>query len=205
MKRTCLVAVGLALLATAAPVAARDLPSETPDDVAWVDAAVDLIGTNGSRTLLSGDFVNLGDRAGRGAIVSAVSGEARTLAEDVGEIDAVIPDRAGGWFIGGRGHVHRIRADGSADPAFSVAIGDVGLVSALALSPDGETLYVGGYFGSVNGQTRANIAAVDADDGRPAGVGAAVLQPRCGRSRSTPDGDASSRREPRTTARSSGR
>ncbi len=165
MKTTCLFAVGLALLTTAAPVAARDLPSETPDDVAWIDAAVDLIGTNGSRTLLSGDFVNLGDRSGRGAIVSAVSGEARVLAEDVGEIGVVISDRAGGWFIGGRGHVHRIRADGSADPAFSVAIGDVGLVDALALSPGGDTLYVGGYFGSVNGQTRTNIAAVDANDG----------------------------------------
>ena len=202
MKTACLVAVGLALL-TAAPVSARDLPSETPDDVAWVDAAVDLIGTNGSRTLLSGDFVNLGDRAGRGAIVSAVSGEARTLAEDVGEIDAVIPDRAGGWFIGGRGHVHRIRADGSSDPAFSVAIGEIGLVSALALSPDGETLYVGGYFGSVNGQTRTNIAAVDADDG--------VLRAWAPQSFSrvwalaVDARPASSRQEPRTTARSFGR
>ncbi len=163
MKRTCLVAVGLALLA-AAPVSARDLPSETPDDVAWVDSTIDLIGTNGARTLLGGDFVNMGERAGRGAIVSAVSGEARTVVEDVGEIDTVIADRAGGWYVGGRGHVDRLRADGST--AFSITIGDLGLVSALALSPDGETLYVGGYFGSVDGQPRTNIAAVDADDGR---------------------------------------
>lgn len=40
-----------------------------------------------------------------------------------------------------------------------------GEVRALALSPDGNTLYVGGEFDTVNGQPRENLAAVDADTG----------------------------------------
>jgi hypothetical protein len=38
-------------------------------------------------------------------------------------------------------------------------------VRALALSPDGSTLYLGGRFDTVNGQPRENLAAVDAGTG----------------------------------------
>jgi hypothetical protein len=40
-----------------------------------------------------------------------------------------------------------------------------GTVKSLAVSPDGRTLYVGGSFNQVNGQTRFNVAAFDVASG----------------------------------------
>lgn len=39
-------------------------------------------------------------------------------------------------------------------------------VAALAISPDGKVLYVGGLFSSVNGKARGNVAALNAKTGR---------------------------------------
>lgn len=46
------------------------------------------------------------------------------------------------------------------DLSFTLASGTA-TVRALALSPDGSTLYAGGQFGSVNGEGVSNIAAID--------------------------------------------
>ncbi|MFD8309594.1 hypothetical protein ACFV21_00585, partial [Streptomyces sp. NPDC059694] len=50
--------------------------------------------------------------------------------------------------------------------SFTVSSGTA-TVRALALSPDGETLYAGGRFGAVNGVGVSNIAAIDTDTCTP--------------------------------------
>lgn len=97
----------------------------------------------------------------------------------------------GGHFSSVGGVVRRslaaLRAcDGSVtgfDPnAGGIAAGFIPIVHALAVS--GSTVYAGGYFGSIDGEPRASLAALDAEDGSatdwdpsPAyGTNAAVIQ-----------------------------
>ena len=95
-----------------------------------------------------------------------------------GDVLATISDGAGGYYIAGnflivngvyRPWLARILADGSLDPTFSAIVTDTilatGRVQALARS--GNTLFIGGDFDAVNGQARANLAALDATTGAP--------------------------------------
>ena len=99
---------------------------------------------------------------------------------------ASAPDGNGGFYIGGtfgrlggeqRQKIGHILADGSVDPDFNPGVpGQNSVVNALALSGDGGTLYVGGSFTFIGGQTRNNLAALEAATGRvtsfdPAGLG----------------------------------
>ena len=152
MKSVAVVAVGLALLAPSV-ASARDVVSETPDPVAWADDVVTSIATNGSRTLLGGDLRTVGRFVPDAAVVSAAGGEPLTITDEIGEASAVIADAAGGWYAGGPRHLHRIRPDGRVDPAFSVTIGETDRIDGLALSPDGSTLWLAGYFDRVNGES----------------------------------------------------
>jgi hypothetical protein len=73
----------------------------------------------------------------------------------------------GGQPTGGvtREGIAHILSDGTLDPNFNPTL-DGGAGSALALSPDGSTLYVGGEFDSVNGGTaRLGLAAFSTADG----------------------------------------
>ena len=56
-------------------------------------------------------------------------------------------------------------ATGEADEAWNPAPNQT--VLSLALSPSGETLYVGGQFGAIGGQSRNRIAALNAFTGEP--------------------------------------
>jgi hypothetical protein len=154
------VLVGLALAAPAS-AHARDLPSETPDDVAYVERVVHRIATNGPRTLLSGDFAEIGRPLFGGAIVSAATGSVRAGVE-LDTVAAVTAARDGGWYVASRSSVRRLRADGTFDPAFAVVAEDV---RALRLSPDGATLWLAGRFDAINGTVRKGAAAVDATTG----------------------------------------
>ncbi len=85
-----------------------------------------------------------------------------------------IPDGDGGWYIGGsftnvgtttQPRLAHITSAGVLDFAFDPVI-DNATVFALALSPDGLTLYAGGQFNSVeSGTTRDYVAAFDTTDG----------------------------------------
>ena len=61
-----------------------------------------------------------------------------------------------------RNRIARLNADGSVDNAFDPGTGVDGSVSSLALQPDGKVL-VGGWFTSINGVPRNNIARLNAD------------------------------------------
>ncbi len=80
----------------------------------------------------------------------------------VGGTFTAVTDSAGGSHPA-RGVAVFNAATGSFDTSWQGSTN--GDVTALALSPDGTTLYLGGSFGKVDGQPRAKLAAVDAAAG----------------------------------------
>jgi hypothetical protein len=87
-----------------------------------------------------------------------------------------VSDGDGGWYVGGnftnltaqntaRNRLAHILADGTVDPNFDPDL-DSSVIS-LALSSDGEILYAGGYFSTVNGgaTTRNKVAAFYTETG----------------------------------------
>src|SRR5581483_2858607 len=86
-----------------------------------------------------------------------------------GTVYAAVPDGTGGFYLGGsfstvgaveRAGLAHVEADGTVDPSFTVAT-DTGSIRALALSPNGHTLYVGGAFNTLGGVAAPNIGAID--------------------------------------------
>ena len=122
---------------------------------------------------LGGEFRSVGVRTGGGVPLDATTGLPGAFPFVDGTVFAVVPDGAGGWYIGGdflsvgglpRTRLARIRADMTVD-AWSPSVGEPrplsGQVEALALV--GDTLYVGGIFSSVNGVPRSGLAAIGTD------------------------------------------
>src|SRR3954447_18328372 len=134
-----------------------------------VDAPVGSIATNGARTLVAGEDLGRTLRDARGgAIVSALSGQPLTLVGGARDMRVVIPAPDGGWYVAAQDKVVRLRADGSADPAFKVVLGDgedPGDARSLALSPDGATLWVGGVLETVHDLPPRVLAGVDSTTG----------------------------------------
>ncbi len=137
---------------------------------------------------VAGDFIDLGPPTGPAAVLDKASGEADlsqvrldTGAFSDGGIRVILPDGAGGWYVGGtfyfaggepRRNLAHVLADGSLDPDFTpdplLAAGNAGYldrVRALVLSDDGRTLYIGGRFDTVGGRSRQSVAAVNAQTG----------------------------------------
>jgi trimeric autotransporter adhesin len=120
----------------------------------------------GNAIYIAGNFRSVGPNTGGGVPLNHISGEPkRPFARVTGQVFAVIPDQQGGWYIGGRftavGGVPRanlahILADGSVAPWSPAADGDV-----ASLASWGHTIYIGGWFTSIDAASRRRIAAVD--------------------------------------------
>jgi hypothetical protein len=192
LRRLCAAArrhrvAGLALsaiaLAGAAPSAVAS-PATPPDDGAYVtDGPVHAVARAGGRTFVGGEFSRVGPRSGSGALLAAAGAWQRIPAEvGGGDVEAVVSDGAGGWYVGGtftsvggqpRQGLARVKADGTVDSEFNPSVLDAqnrpAAVYALALGKAGErdagTLYVGGEFAKVvisrTISSRTNIAALD--------------------------------------------
>ncbi len=143
--------------------------ANTPIEEFWVpNGQVYSMVLSGSTLYIGGSFTTLGPRTGGGARIDAVTGSPDLTWPMVegGDLLAVAPDRAGGFYIGGnftkvggvtRNRIAHILADGRVsawDPNAN------GSVSALVLS--GTTVYAGGSFTNIGGQPRNRIAALDA-------------------------------------------
>lgn len=98
-----------------------------------------------------------------------------TMPTTDGYVYALAPDGSGGVYIGGsftsvtpsggtavtRNSLAHIKADGSVDSAWNPNADS--FVTTIAVS--GSTVYVGGFFANVGGQSRAYLAALDATTG----------------------------------------
>src|SRR5262249_54823855 len=152
------------------------------------NGAVSAIVPHGGVTYIGGNFDELA--ALTGAFARLDAGTAKRIAPlaetQGGEVRTSVSDGNGGFYIGGtfilvggntRSKIAHILANGSVDANFNPALPlQDAVVNALAISGDGSTLYVGGGFDFIGGQTRHNLAAVNAVNGavtnfNPAGLG----------------------------------
>lgn len=162
---------GDSLLGTARSTPGPQNPLDLPGGSVLADGPIyDLLGA-GDRLYAVGGFRTIGRYAGPGDLLDAATGETTTspgIAD--GQISVVVSDGTGGWYLGGdfsrigghpSGGLAHVLDDGTLDPAF-LPVTD-GLVSAMSL--DGDTLYVGGDFSTVDGITRTHLAALSTVDG----------------------------------------
>ena len=111
------------------------------------------------RAYVGGDFPGgVGPRLGSGLALTSTSDTPAAGFPDInGRVYAAVSDGAGGTFIGGdftsvggvaRSRLAHLRPDHTVDPLWNP--GANYRVSALALSSDGDSLFVGGFFDGVN-------------------------------------------------------
>ncbi|GMU74363.1 MAG: hypothetical protein AMXMBFR44_5600 [Candidatus Campbellbacteria bacterium] len=145
-------------------------------DIATLDVPSDfkLSADDGTLYVAAGGDIRI--LSGRGASFEEETQEAVRPSTRVngGNVLTVISDRQGGWYIGGnfthvgttsQPSIAHVTSAGTLDFDFNPDI-DNGLVTSLALSPDGTTVYAGGSFNAVdNGTTRNYVAAFSAADG----------------------------------------
>ena len=159
----------LTLLIFAVPATANATPDRPLDG--WVtDGTVRAMQRAGDTLYLGGDFTRIGPATGRGVALDPFSGAPDMAWPKIdGSIETAIPDGEGGLYIAGQFHrvgglrreqLAHVDADGNVT-SFSPSV--VGTVRSLLLS--GNTLYVGGGFGSINGTTRNKLAAIDVVSG----------------------------------------
>lgn len=133
---------------------------------------------SGSRIYVAGRFSRVSTTPlGEAATLDESSGAASSAAAQVvgGQVMATISDGKAGWYIGGsftsvgghqRSGLAHLLANGSLDTTFNPTVEEGSFsnrVDALALS--GGVLYIGGQFSQVDGQTQADLAAVNATTG----------------------------------------
>lgn len=148
-------------------------PSTTPLSHFWVTNGLvyDMAEGPDGTIYLAGDFDRVAPVTGTAFPLDSTTAElipGFPMVEN-GDVTIVIPDNAGGWYLGGyftkvagetrRGLAH-ILSDGSVDPSWIFDISG-GYEEVLDLALIGDTLYVGGTFDSVAGETRTGLAAID--------------------------------------------
>jgi len=147
------------------------LNAQTVRDDLWVtNGRVTSIVENNGLLYVGGNFTYAGPNTGHGAILDTATGTPFPYFPYInGNVNAVIPDESGGWFIGGeftsvgglaRSRLAHINASGIVSNWNPNANNTV-----LTLHLSGTTIYAGGKFSSVDGQTRNSIAAIDASTG----------------------------------------
>jgi hypothetical protein len=141
-----------------------------PLDHDITDGSVFATAIDGDNLFIGGSFSYVGPPTGGLGRVDQVTGALDAALPTIdGLVSAIVPDGAGGWYVGGsfqmvqgmpRQNLARILADNSVAAFSSDANSSV---EALVLS--GDTLYVGGFFTSLGGQARSRLAAVNATSG----------------------------------------
>lgn len=173
----CLVLAILAACVLLPAARAAASPPSEPDPGAIVTTGSNkALATFGSTTYIGGAFY-VGNRlGGGGAFDIPTSGLTANPQIAGGEVFASVPDGSGGWYVGGdfdrvagavRYGLAHVLADGSIDPNFP-QLGHAPLsvdntndqIGAMALSSDGQTLYLGGFFEQLGGQARNSLGAI---------------------------------------------
>ncbi len=127
--------------------------------------------TYGTTTYVGGSFSYIGPNTGTGVPIKTSTGAAATSYSKVNrDVNAVISDGAGGWYVGGdftsisgvsKKNLAHIDAAGDVDATFSPEPNYP--VQSLLL--DGSALYVGGSFSSIGGASYSYLASVDTTTG----------------------------------------
>lgn len=167
-----LAAALAALLLAAAPAGARIAPA--PEPGAMPNGPVSALALDGANAHLGGRFLEVGPHTGSGAVLRGGDGLAVEGMPAItgGEVDAVVGDGRGGWYLGGdftavgglarRGLAHLL-AGGGVERGFDPS--PDGAVRALLRR--GEELFVAGAFARVGGRVRDGLAALRLRDGAP--------------------------------------
>ncbi|HEY3243908.1 MAG TPA: hypothetical protein VGM03_11205, partial [Phycisphaerae bacterium] len=139
------------------------LQSTPREDLWFPNGTVNAIAVADGVVYIGGRFDYVGPRTGNTVAVDVISGtNDSALPEISGNVYAIVPDGAGGWYVGGEftaiGNVPRtglahISPDRTLDVAWNpvLSIGTPGISAApvYALALDGTNVYAGGRFTSV--------------------------------------------------------
>lgn len=132
-------------------------------DFDMTNGPVHAIAVQGNTLYIGGEFTRVGPPTGASASISKSAGRPIHVQHIRGEVFAVVPDGSGGWFIGGdfrwvgdeeRMSLVHVLSDGSLSPMITES------AEVYALAVSGTTLYLGGHFSELLGQTRWHIAAI---------------------------------------------
>ena len=157
MPARVLIAIAVALITmTVTPAALADAITEPR--ATWVpDGEVKAIAISGSTAYIGGNFTRIAPYTGSSALFDASTAQLNTPWPEVnGVVNDVVPDGAGGWYLGGdftsvggvpRTDLAHVLADGTLDPNFAPTTD--GLVRALAVGTG--TVFAGGEFSTANG------------------------------------------------------
>jgi hypothetical protein len=158
-----LLSGGVSSLASAA--GNSPVPKLIPND------GVSTLSSSGKTLYVGGAFSRFARPTGHVIVVNRRGRIDPTSPRVTGDfITAIAPDGKGGWFIAGRfdfvgaqrcSYVAHIRADETLDSGWCP--NPNADVRSLAL--DGRTLYIGGFFDNIRGETRHLVAALDATTG----------------------------------------
>ncbi|MGH7456287.1 MAG: hypothetical protein ACRENG_33355, partial [bacterium] len=142
---------------------------------AWMtDGQVFDIAHSKGITYIGGQFNNVLMFTGNGAALNMRTAMPFPLSRVNGTINAVIPDGSGGWYIGGhfttvddfvRNRLAHIFSNGTLDLAWRPEVSGGSAPRVFALAMHRSIVYVGGDFTTISGQTRNNIAALNAITG----------------------------------------
>jgi trimeric autotransporter adhesin len=168
--------LAIALLGASAAMATSTPPSPVPE-VSWVaNGSVTDVAWSGHTLYIGGDFSRVGPPTGPFAILNGTSGAQEgsgpIVAGGEANVETIIPDGHGGWYIGGNftsvggapiRNLAHITSTDTLDAG--VAPNPNQTVHALALSTNGETLYATGDFHEIGGQDRSGIAAINTATG----------------------------------------
>ena len=137
--------------------------SSTPDRTYVTNGPVRAVVRAGDTIYIGGDFTQVGPRTSPGVAIDRANGQADAALPQVsggdGSVFAVIADGAGGWYIGGaftrvegvaRANLAHIEPDGTLDAAWNPSAN----AGVRALVVSGSTVYAGGNFLMIDGQTR---------------------------------------------------
>jgi hypothetical protein len=168
MAGRTVTALAVALTAAIATPAAVAAPITAPV-AAWVpDGEVKAVAVSGSTAYIGGNFTRIAPYTGASARFDASNGQLKNPWPEVeGVVNAVALDGAGGWYLGGdfrsvggvpRTDLAHVLSNGTVDPSWAPATD--GTVRALAVDNPSGPIYVGGEFGTVNGNARSHLAGL---------------------------------------------
>jgi hypothetical protein len=132
----------------------------------------------GNTLYIAGAFRSVGENSGGLVPFDARTGQPlRPYTKVAGLINAIVPDGAGGWYIGGqftavggvpRSCVAQVRADGSVTDWNPMVTGSPGYIDppeVTAIAVFRDRVFVGGGFRDIGGQPHENLGCVDAQTG----------------------------------------